>query len=174
MGKIECEYFHKSLFPFWLGLKPILSQGLGLFFSLSEPSHHLDWTKPNLSVFDHIVFPLFLFFNVWFTVCHMCTFFCSFAKLCLTLDDPVGCSPPGSFVHGISQARILEWVAIPFSTIYFWKVINLKKFFKPEVFKMGVVHIKRFFWECWCLEPAGLRENFKPPKPSKKDKREKY
>ena len=29
--------------------------------------------------------------------------------------DPLDCSPPGSFVHGISQARILEWVAIPFS-----------------------------------------------------------
>ena len=28
---------------------------------------------------------------------------------------PMDCSPPGSSVHGISQARILEWVAIPFS-----------------------------------------------------------
>ena len=31
------------------------------------------------------------------------------------LCDPVDCSPPGSSVHGILQARILEWVAIPFS-----------------------------------------------------------
>ena len=29
--------------------------------------------------------------------------------------DPMDCTPPGSFVHGILQARILEWVAIPFS-----------------------------------------------------------
>ena len=29
--------------------------------------------------------------------------------------DPMNCSPPGSIVHGILQARILEWVAIPFS-----------------------------------------------------------
>ena len=29
--------------------------------------------------------------------------------------DPMDCSPPGSFVHGVSQARILEWVAITFS-----------------------------------------------------------
>ena len=36
-------------------------------------------------------------------------------KLCLTLCDPMDCSPPGSFVHGILQARILEWVASPFS-----------------------------------------------------------
>ena len=34
---------------------------------------------------------------------------------CLTLCDPIDCSPPGSFIHGILQARILEWVAIPFS-----------------------------------------------------------
>ena len=31
---------------------------------------------------------------------------------CLTLCDPMDCSPPDSFVHGILQARILKWVAI--------------------------------------------------------------
>ena len=35
-------------------------------------------------------------------------------KLCPTLCDPMDCSPPGSSVHGISQTRILEWVAIFF------------------------------------------------------------
>ena len=35
--------------------------------------------------------------------------------LCLTLYDPMDCSPPGSSVHGILQARILEWVATSFS-----------------------------------------------------------
>ena len=34
---------------------------------------------------------------------------------CLTLCDPMDCSPPGSSVHGILQARILEWVVISFS-----------------------------------------------------------
>ena len=34
---------------------------------------------------------------------------------CLTACNPMDCSPPGSSVHGISQARILEWVAILFS-----------------------------------------------------------
>ena len=33
-------------------------------------------------------------------------------QLCLTLCAPIECSPPGSFVHGILQARILEWVAM--------------------------------------------------------------
>ena len=37
------------------------------------------------------------------------------AQSCLTLCDPVDCSPPGSSVHGILQARILEWVVISFS-----------------------------------------------------------
>ena len=37
------------------------------------------------------------------------------AKSCQTLCDPMDGSPPGSSVHGIFQARILEWVAIPFS-----------------------------------------------------------
>ena len=36
-------------------------------------------------------------------------------QLCLNLCDPMDCSSPNSFVHGILQARILEWVAIPFS-----------------------------------------------------------
>ena len=34
---------------------------------------------------------------------------------CLTLFNFIDCSPPGSSVHGIFQAGILEWVAIPFS-----------------------------------------------------------
>ena len=36
------------------------------------------------------------------------------AQLCLTLCNPMDCSPPGSSVHGILQARILEWVAMSF------------------------------------------------------------
>ena len=38
------------------------------------------------------------------------------AQLCPTLCDHMDYSPPGSSVHGIFQARILEWVAISFST----------------------------------------------------------
>ena len=37
------------------------------------------------------------------------------AQSCLILCDPIDCSPPGSSVHRILQARILEWVAIPIS-----------------------------------------------------------
>ena len=39
------------------------------------------------------------------------------AQSCLTLGDPMDCSPPGSSFHGIFQARVLEWGAIAFSDI---------------------------------------------------------
>ena len=42
------------------------------------------------------------------------------AQLCLTLCNPNDCSPPGSSVHGILQARILEWVAILVFRGSFW------------------------------------------------------
>ena len=41
-----------------------------------------------------------------------CVCGCSIAQSCPTLWDPLDCSPPGSSAHGISQARIREWVAI--------------------------------------------------------------
>ena len=37
------------------------------------------------------------------------------AQSCPTLRDPMDCSLPGSSVHGIFQARVLEWIAIAFS-----------------------------------------------------------
>ena len=40
---------------------------------------------------------------------------CICAQSCTTLWDPVGCSPPDSSVHGLSQTRILEWIVISFS-----------------------------------------------------------
>ena len=41
-------------------------------------------------------------------------------QLCPTLCNPIDCSPPGSSVHGIFQARILEWVVMPFSRVSSW------------------------------------------------------
>ena len=39
------------------------------------------------------------------------------AQSCQTLSDPMDCSLPGSSVHGVFQARVLEWGAIAFSKI---------------------------------------------------------
>ena len=44
-----------------------------------------------------------------------------------TLCDPVGCSPPGSSVHGVLQGRILEWGAISFSSGSSWPRDRIKK-----------------------------------------------
>ena len=43
-------------------------------------------------------------------------------QLCQTLCDPTDCSPPGSPVPGILQARTLEWVALSFCNAWKWKV----------------------------------------------------
>ena len=45
------------------------------------------------------------------------------AQSCPTLCDPMDCSPPGSSVHGIFQARVLEWGAIAFSIVCPYRVI---------------------------------------------------
>ena len=47
------------------------------------------------------------------------------SQSCLTLSDPMNCSLPGSSVHGIFQARVLEWVAIAFSGMYVYKCIHI-------------------------------------------------
>ena len=52
---------------------------------------------------------------------------------CLTLCDPIDCSPPGSTVPGILQARTLEWVAISFSNAWKWKV-KVKSFSRVWLF----------------------------------------
>ena len=50
---------------------------------------------------------------MWVNIC-VCV---CVAQSCLTLCNPMDCSPPGSFVHRILQTRMLEWVAISFSKI---------------------------------------------------------
>ena len=71
--------------------------------------------------------------------CHVQGFFrlilrsCWVALLCLTLCDPMDYSPPGSSVHGISQARILEWVAMPSSRESSWPVMEPKSLAAPAL-----------------------------------------
>ena len=52
---------------------------------------------------------------------------CVCAQLCLNLHDPVDCSPRGSSVHGILQAKMLEWAPISFSRM---KMIYLCQFYE--------------------------------------------
>ena len=48
--------------------------------------------------------------GIIYICCYCC---CSVTKSCPTFCDPMDCSPPGSSVHGILQARILKWVTLP-------------------------------------------------------------
>ena len=48
------------------------------------------------------------------------------AQLCLTLSDLMDCSLPGSSIHGIFQARVLEWGAIAFSDLTIVQYKNQK------------------------------------------------
>ena len=68
----------------------------------------LQWFIPILPLFPHVHIRRHFLLLVLTLVC-VC------AQSCLTLHAPLGCSPPSYSVHGISQARILEWVAIAFS-----------------------------------------------------------
>ena len=55
-------------------------------------------------------------------------------QLCPTLCNPMDGSPPGSPIPGILQARILEWVAISFSSVWKWKV-KVKSFSRVWLFE---------------------------------------
>ena len=59
-------------------------------------------------------FILSVLWNIYQDTLGVCAYVCAkLLKSCLTLCDPMDCSPPGSSVHGFLQARILEWVAVP-------------------------------------------------------------
>ena len=76
---------------------------------------------------------------------------------CPALCDPMDCSLPGSFVHGIFQARTLEWVAMPFSRgsswprdqthVSYFSCIG-RRFFTTRTTKKSLLYIK---WVPWFL-----------------------
>ena len=77
-----------------------------------------------------------------------------------TLSDPVDCSLPGSSVHGIFQARVLEWVAIAFSDfiprqekykhdeVLAFTISNFQKY-QSKLFLKKSFQI-RYWTPCWC------------------------
>ena len=70
------------------------------------------------------------------------------AQSCPTLNDPMDCSPPGSSIHGIFQARVLEWGAIAFS------VLNLR---------CTVIKIQQMYMKCLVkTDKRKLRQSFLP------------
>ena len=82
----------------------------------------------------------------------MCVCMCvCVAQSYLALCDPMDCSPPGSFVHGILQARIQEWVAIPFS-----RGSNISKHFKVQTPENEGWKKEFPLLSAWKQSPVGL------------------
>ena len=57
------------------------------------------------------------------------------AQSCPTLSDPMDCSLPGSSIHGIFQARVLEWGATAFSITTSEEKLMLRCYGLPQVYK---------------------------------------
>ena len=64
------------------------------------------------------------------------------AQSCPTLSDPMDCSLPGSSVHGIFQARVLEWGAVTFSTMWYdsRQVADVSIIIEPQLFIKRSLH----------------------------------
>ena len=81
----------------------------------------------------------------------MCAHACSVAQSCLTLCNPMNCSPPGSSVHGIFQARILEQVAVSYSRDSFWPRDQTHVFCVSCIGKQILYH-----WATWEAQQHGI------------------
>ena len=73
----------------------------------------------------------------------------SVSKFCPTLCNLMDCSPPGSSVHGISQARILEWVAISSS-----RDMKIMVYHIYMIYTYTYIYINRFgYIYIWLMQP---------------------
>ena len=82
------------------------------------------------------------------------------AQLCPTLSDPMDGSPPGSSIHGICQARVLEWGAIAFSnldSILQSRDITLST--KVHLIKAMVFPALMYGCENWTIKKAERQKN---------------
>ena len=85
------------------------------------------------------------------------------AQSCLTLSDPMDCSPPASSVHGIFQARVLEWGAIAFSghqlhvhtNQFCEEALSIFRTIDEEAAATKKVIINKTWIPTWKLEPDG-------------------
>ena len=67
------------------------------------------------------------------------------AQLCLTPSNPMDCSLPGSSIHGICQARVLEWIAIAFSKSFSGWLISLSITSSTLIHVIACVRISLLF-----------------------------
>ena len=101
---------HPSLYLRFSWRKTICKPSLWIFFSSSSLGLVCRVVDFNFDGFKFIRVDGTCF---WCRVYELFACVCSVAQLCPTLHDLLDCSPPGSSVHGVLQAKILEWVPYP-------------------------------------------------------------
>ena len=80
------------------------------------------------------------------------------AQSCPTLSNPMDCSRPGSSIHGIFQARVLEWVAIAFSVTNLDSILksrDITLLTKVLLVKAMVFPVVIYGYESWTIKKAG-------------------
>ena len=95
------------------GLQSIGSQRVRHYWSDLTCRH--THTHTHTHIYIHIYMHTYICIHTHIYT-YICMCMCKVTQSYLTLCDPVDCSPPGSSVHGILQARILEWIAMSFSS----------------------------------------------------------
>ena len=124
---IECITFTASSFRIWNSSTGIPSPPLALFVVMLSKAHLTSHSK--MSGSRWVITPSWLsgswrsfLYSSSVYSCHLFSIssasvgVCEVTQSCATLCDPMGCSLPGSSVHGILQAIVLEWIAISFSS----------------------------------------------------------
>ena len=99
--------FGKLLFPWYLITLNFFSRAYLPLYMTSLMRSHSN-LSPIFKLNCLLSYPVLKILNI-FCMC------AESLQLHLTLCNPMDCSPPGSFVHGLLQARILEWVPVPSS-----------------------------------------------------------
>ena len=100
-SKCSLVFVHVSIFLF------SSSKSLFHIFKHVTLGHSSSLSKRVLTILASLFFPVYYAANCFFP--QQCV------QPCLTICNPMDCSRPGSSVHGISQARMLKWLAISFS-----------------------------------------------------------
>ena len=122
---------------------------------LCDPMDHCMPGSSVLHCLLYFIYTFYIYVCVYVCVCVLS------AHLCLTLCHPTDCSPPGSSVHGILQARILGMgchFLFQYVCIYVYKYISLFRFFNKifiSLFGSSLQHVGNLVeaWQLWFLIP---------------------
>ena len=79
---------------------------------------------------------------------------------CPTLSDPMDCSPPGSSIHGIFQARVLEWGAIVnlLKYMHLWNNLTITRNGDRMNTHKLTVEVEKIFYKIYCMKEAKTKE----------------